>query len=120
MRLLKYFSYSSLDEQTNKFRCAHIKLIKTEEENELHNIIKYVKEKYNIQDDIFLLTEELNSRIKGYYKGQYKFDFTMSEEGIPLSKIKLPTKIENKIRIQMFESNDKLAKIKKFIESNQQ
>lgn len=117
MRLLKYFSYSGLDEQTNKFRCMHIKLIK-QEENELHNIISYVKEKYKIDDNVFMLIEQLNSKLKGYYKGQYKFDFTLSE-GINLNKIKIPSKIETKIRILLFESNDNLAKIKRKIESQQ-
>jgi hypothetical protein len=117
MRLLKYFSYSGLDEKTNKFRCMHIKLVKQPEaENELHDIIKYVKNKYGIEDNIFQLVEELNRKLKLYYKGQFKFDFTLVE-GIDIKNIKIYNKLEDKIKILMFESNDKLAKIQRKIES---
>ena len=115
MRLLKYFSYSNLDEQTNIFRCLHIKLLK-ESDPSLLTSISHIKKLYNIDDDIISLVETLNDRLKNYYKGNYRFGFTM-DEGIPLNKIKLSQKIELKIRMQLFENNDKLAKLKRKIES---
>jgi len=115
MRLLKYFSQSSLDEQTNIFRCVNIKLIK-EDDSAVLDSIEHVKKKYELDDDITSLTETLNSKLKHYYKGHYRFGFTM-DEGIKLNKIKIPPKIESKIRLQLFEQNDILAKLKKRIES---
>lgn len=116
MRLLKYFSYSGLDENTNKFRCMNIKLIKPDDcPNELYEIINFVKRKYKIEDDIFGLVENLNKRLKYYYKGHLKFDFTLSE-GIDIKNIRIYNKLEDKIKILLFESNDKLAKIKRKIE----
>lgn len=116
MRLLKYFSYSGLDEKTNKFRCMNIKLVKQNDVNELYDVIKYVKEKYNIDDDIFQLTENLNTKLKSYYKGQLRFDFTLSE-GIDIKNIKIYNKLEDRIKILLFNSNDKLAKIQRYIET---
>lgn len=116
MRLLKYFSYSKLDERTNIFRCLQIKLVKNQDDENPRETINYVKEKYSISDDIFELTEKLNKRLKGYYNGQYRFDFTLTD-GVPINKTKIPQKIETRLRIQLFESNDILAKIKRKIES---
>ncbi len=116
MRLLKYFSYSGLDERTNKFRCMRIKLVKQDNTNELYSVINYIKEKYNIEDDIFQLTKDLNTKLKSYYKGQLKFDFTLSE-GIDIKNIKIYNKLEDKIKILLFNSNDKLAKIQRYIET---
>ena len=115
MRLLKYFLCSSMDEQTNKFRCLNIKLVK-EEDTSLLESIEHVKKKYDLDDDILALTEQLNSRLKNYYKGQYRFGFTI-DECFPLNRIKIPSKVETKIRTQLFESNDILAKIKRRIET---
>lgn len=115
MRLLKYFSYSGMDENTNKFRCMNIKLVKQQDNNELHGVIKFVKNKHNIPDDIFELTNKLNSRLKVYYKGQYKFDFTLSE-GIDIIDMKMYNKLQDRLKIMLFEANDKLAKIQSKIE----
>lgn len=115
MRLLKYFSHSNLDEQTNIFRCLNIKLVKEEDAASLDSI-EHVKAKYGLNEDVISLVEPLNSRLKNYYRGHYKFGFTM-DEGISLKRVKIPPKIESKIRILTFEQNDILSKIKRKIES---
>lgn len=116
MRLLKYFSYNGLDEKTNKFRCLSIKLVKSQDtQNELYEIINFVKRKWKLEDNIIQLVEELNYKLKSYYKGQYKFDFTMSD-GEDIKNIKIYNRLDERIKILLFKSNDKLAKIKRKIE----
>ena len=114
MRLIKYLSYSGLDENTNKFRALSIKL--SEKPNDFSGILSEVYKKYTL-DAVDSIVESLNKELKKFYKGKYQFCFCL-EEGTTLDKIKINSKYLGRLKFLQYEANSKLAKIKSHLENS--
>jgi len=113
MRLLKYISYSTIDEDVNKFRAMTISLTKANDEPT--RIINEINKKYNI-NNIELILDNLNKELRKVYTGKYEYGLCYE------SSKKINDIITNKRKIEaltlsLFEANDALSKIKSSLET---
>lgn len=113
MRLIKYLSYSTVDEDVNKFRSMSISLTKQNEEVE--RVLKNIYEKYDIEQ-ISPYIDNLNKELRKIYNG--KFEFSLCYE----SEKKISTITDNKrktepLTLALFEANDKFSRIKSKLET---
>lgn len=115
MRLLKYISYSGLDEDTNKFRALDIKLVK--DEVDYSNIVKKVESKHKLSNEITDIINDLNRELRKHYKGRYIFNFCL-DEGKNLGEIRMNKKNVDRLKMKLFEASDKLSKIKRKVEKD--
>lgn len=114
MRLLDYLSLSNLDESTNKFRAMNVGLVK--EPTGHGDIVSEVLQKYDIVNEIDRELDHLNKNLQSSYRGKMKFDYCI-EEDIDINKSKIKSRLLKKLKLQLLETNDKLSKVKKEVES---
>lgn len=114
MRLIDYLSLSNLDERTNKFRAMNVGLVK--EPTKYKPIVSEVLQKYDIINEIDKELDILNKNLQSSYRGKLKFDYCIEEE-VNINKSKIKSRLLKKLKLQLLETNDKLSKVKKEIES---
>lgn len=114
MRLIKYLSYSNIDENVNKFRVMSISLTKIPN-YEITSVLNTLYEKYNIEH-IDPIIENLNKELKKFYNGKYSYGLCyMSEKKI--SDISNNKRKNDSLTLSLFTANDKLSKIKSSLET---
>jgi uncharacterized protein (DUF2249 family) len=102
----------SSDPDFAKFRTLSFRLVKeaTEHKQLLESIDKGVAEQ------IIDIQNELNTELSKKYNGNYKFDLCI-DEGNNLDILKIKRKQAKALSMMCHEANDKLSKIKRFIET---
>lgn len=113
MRLIKYLSYSNIDEDVNKFRAMVIALTKPNDET--NKILDHIHEKYDLEK-IAPVIKNLNDKLHKYYTGKFVFDLCYETDK------KISDIIDNKrktepLTLALFEANDKLSRIKSTLET---
>jgi hypothetical protein len=113
MRLIKYLSYSNVDEEINKFRAMTISL--TKPTGETFKILNHIYENYNI-DKVEPILENLNKELRKFYTGTFIYDLCFESDK------KIADITENKrktepLTLALFEANDKLSRIKSSLET---
>jgi hypothetical protein len=106
MRLIKYLSYSGLDDKTNIFRALSIKLVDAPMTAN-REIVSEVVDRYKLDEELLTIIDDLNKQLKKTYKGKLKFDFCL-EEGSEISKVK--TKRAERLKLKAFEASRFLSK----------
>ena len=114
MKLFKYLSQSDSDEERTKFRALTCKLV--DKETGHKELVEKVVEQYELGNDILDLYELLNKDLRKYYKGKYKFDFTI-DEGEDVDKLKIKPGRKKHIKKKAYEFVDVLAKCQRKLES---
>lgn len=113
MRLIKYLSYSHVDETTNKFRAMTIGI--TKNSDEATKVINKIYEQYNIEK-VEPILDCLNKELRKFYTGKYSYNLCFESD----KKITDITTNKRKIEamtLALFESNDKLSHIKGSLET---
>lgn len=112
MRLIKYLSYSTIDEDVNKFRAMSISLTKPNEET--NKILNHIHKKYDIEK-IAPIIENLNKELRKCYTGKFVFDLCY-ETDKKISDIIDSKRKTEPLTLALFEANDKLSRIKSTLE----
>ena len=77
MRLIKYLSYSNVDEDVNNFRAMAISLTKPTDETS--KMLQRIYEKYNI-DKIEPILTNLNKELRKFYTGAFVYDLCFESD----------------------------------------
>ena len=105
MKLLRYLEKNSI----NKFRTSNLKLVEEETRNkEIENLL----EKYNKKEEVEELLKSLNNELRKFYRGKYKFDICMEEEGYNIESIRIDEDKISRIKNKWLTYNDKFSDIK--------
>jgi predicted transcriptional regulator YdeE len=113
MRLIKYLSYSHIDESANKFRAMSISLTTPNEET--IKVLTDVYSQYEIEK-VEPVLEKLNKELRKVYTGKYSFGLCYESEKKISDIISNKRKIES-LTLALFEANDKISKIKSSLET---
>lgn len=113
MRLIKYLSYSNVDETVNKFRAMSISLTKSTEETK--KILTDIYTQYDIEH-IDPIIENLNKELRKFYTGKYEYGLCYNPEK-KIDDISNNKRKSDSLTMSLFEANDKLSKIKSSLES---
>ena len=115
LKFIDYIRLSSLNENETIFRTVNLKL--TKESNNYDESIKKIGKLFPDALIMLDIKKNLNKTLNKVYKGNYKFDFCI-DEGISISKLKIKEKYKQQLLSKLFESNDKITKIKKIFEND--
>ncbi|KFZ26060.1 MAG: hypothetical protein KQ78_01722 [Candidatus Izimaplasma bacterium HR2] len=109
MRLYKYLSISSKDDDISAFRSLKLDLVKDDTGN--IDIVKRISEKYLLDDTVLLLLEKANRELKKMYRGKLKFDFCLDEQGMMSDgvDIRVECKKVKQLKEKWFKFNDELS-----------
>jgi hypothetical protein len=113
MRLLKYLSYSPVDENVNKFRAMSISL--TTDTKEANDIFNKLHEQYNIES-IEPIIEKLNKELRKFYNGKYMYGLSYTS-GKKVNDLNCNKRKAESLTMLLFEANDYLSKIKSHLET---
>jgi hypothetical protein len=113
MRLLKYLSYSPVDENVNKVRAMSISL--TKDSKETQEIFNEVCKQYDI-DNVSPIIENLNKELKKFYTGKYVYGLCYNTEK-KINELNCNKRKSETLTMSLFEANDILSKIKSELES---
>jgi hypothetical protein len=109
MRLTEYLK--DIDEVKN------LKIGLVKKDAKYQDFIQNLKEKYDLKRDIIKEIDDFNKEFRKIYKGQFKFDFCISED-INIDDLKVKnSKLKDRIILKWFQLNHDLSKIKTEIES---
>ena len=109
---MKFKDY--LNDDINKFRKMKVGLVRTPASDE---VVRNVKEEFDLGVDLIELINELNSNLKKSYTGKFKFDFCLIEDiNIKRLKIKNREEIINRLKEKVFKVSDSLAKTQTKVE----
>lgn len=114
MRLLKYLSYSNVDESVNKFRAMSISLTKPNEE--ITKIFNEVCTKYNI-DSVEPILDGLNKELRKFYTGRYSYGLCYTSEK-KITELNCNKRKAESLTMSLFEANDRLSRIKSDLEQS--
>lgn len=114
MRLLKYLSYSNVDENVNKFRAMSISLTKPNEE--INKIFNEVCVKYNIEN-IEPILDSLNKELRKFYTGRYSYGLCYKSEK-KITEFNCNKRKAESLTMSLFEANDRLSRIKSNLEQS--
>lgn len=109
MRLYKYLSISSSDDEANSFRSFNIDLVESDTGN--IDLVKRVSEKYKLNDDVLILLEKSNKELKKIYKGKLRFDFCLEDQGMTPDEVKMGIKKIRQLKEKWFQLNDEMSNI---------
>ena len=91
-----------------KFRNMKVGLVKKPSEDT--ELIKRIKEDFEIGEDLFELAKELNSKLSKTYTGKFKFDFCLLED-INIERLKIKHNNDKEhIKEKFYKLADSLAK----------
>jgi hypothetical protein len=113
MRLLKYLSYSPVDENVNKVRVMTISL--TKDTKETQEIFNQVCEQYGI-GNVEPIIENLNKELKKFYTGKYVYGLCYKPEK-KINELNCNKRKSETLTMSLFEANDILSKLKSELES---
>ena len=113
MRLLKYISYSNVDETVNKFRAMAISLTKSTDET--NKIITEIYKQYSI-DHVEPILDNLNKELRKFYTGKYTYGLCYESEK-KITDLTSNKRKSESLTLALFEANDKLSKIKSSLET---
>ncbi len=113
MRLIKYLSYSNVDEEVNKFRAMSISLTKSPDESK--SILDSLYKKYDMER-IDPIIENLNKELRKFYNGKYEYNLCYTSEK-KIGDVSTNKRKSDIITMYLFEANDILSKIKSSLES---
>lgn len=116
MRLYKFLTLSSNDQDANAFRSMNIDLV--EEDTGNSEVVKRLTEKYMLDDTALQLLERANKELKRMYRGKLKFDFCLEEQGLVPDDIKIERKKVRQLKEKWFEFNNELSEIQIQFESS--
>jgi len=109
---MKFKDY--LNDDINKFRELKVGLVKEPESDE---VVRSVKEEFDLGIDLIELRNELNSSLSKNYTGKFKFDFCLIEDiNIKRLKVKNREEIINRLKEKVFKVSDSLAKTQTKVE----
>lgn len=122
MRLYKYLSISSKDDDVSAFRSLNLDLVEDDTGN--IDLVKRISDKYLVDDIALQLLERANKELKKMYRGKLKFDFCLEEQGMISDGIGIECKKSKQLKEKWFKFNDELSTIqidfeKKYIKSLQ-
>lgn len=110
MRLYRYLTLSSTDEEVSTFRSLNLDLV--EEDTGNSEIVKKISDEYALDDAAQQLLERANTELKKMYRGKLKFDFCIESEGLSPADIKnIEAKKVRKLKEKWFKFNDELSEI---------
>lgn len=116
MRLYKFLSISSCDEDASAFRSLSLDLV--EEDTGNVDLVKNVSEKYMLDDAALILLEKANKELKKMYRGKLRFDFCLEEQGMVPDEVKIERKKVRQLKEKWFQFNDELSNIQIDFEEN--
>ena len=109
MRLRRFLSISSSDDDVNDFRSLNLDFVTSDTGNV--DIVKRVSEKYLLDDVALDLLENANKELKQMYRGKLKFDFCLEDQGIAPDNVKIEGGKAHQLKEQWFKFNDELSAI---------
>lgn len=109
MRLRKFLSISSKDDDVNDFRSLNLGLV--EEDTGNVDLVKRLTEKSMLDDASLLLLERANRELKRMYRGKLKFDFCSEDQGMTPDHVKIERKKVRQLKERWFKFNDELSEI---------
>jgi len=103
---MKFKDY--LNDDIKKFRELKIGLVKNSADTE---VVRRIKDDFNLGVDLLELKEELNSTLKKRYTGKFKFDFCLIDD-INIDRLKVKNKDDfiDRMKEKVFKVSDSLAK----------
>ncbi len=116
MRLYKFLSLSSVDDDASAFRSLNLDLVEDDTGNS--DLVKRVSEKYLLDDTALILLERANKELKRMYRGKLKFDFCLEEQGMKPDEVKIEKRKVRQLKEKWFKFNDELSEIQINFEKN--
>ena len=111
---MDYIKLSSSNDDEVMFRSMSLRLIK--ESTQGMDVIDRLSLRYKYIIDAILIKNNLNRNLNNVYKGSYKYDFCVNNEGLTIDKLKISKRHKDYIRVKTHLSNSKLIDIKKRFE----
>ena len=97
-----------LNDDTKKFRKLKVGLVETPAGDE---VVRHVKEKFDLGVDLLELKNELNKTLSKNYTGRFKFDYCLIEDiNIERLKVKNRPELIDRMKEKVFKVSDSLAK----------
>ena len=109
MRLYRYLTLSSTDEDVSTFRSLHLDLVEDDTGNS--EIVQKISDEYALDDSAQQLLDRANAELKKMYRGKLKFDFCMENEGLTPDSVKIERKKVPQFKEKWFKINDELSEI---------
>lgn len=109
MRLYKYLSLSSNDDDVSSFRSLNIALVEKKTNN--MDLVERIQTKYEMVFDADMLIEKANKELKLMYRGKFLFDYCLEEQGLPPENIKVGSQKVRMLKEKWFKFNDELSTI---------
>jgi hypothetical protein len=116
MRLYKYLSISTNDDDISSFRSLNIDLVETKTHN--IDLVERIQQRYDLDDKISRLIEDANKELKSIYRGKYIFDFCLEEQGLTPDSMKIDNNKVRQLKEKWFKFNDELSTIQNEFEKN--
>jgi len=113
MRFMDYIRLSSDKEEEIVFRSLKVGIIK--DDTEYRDIIERLSYKYQYINESITIINNVNKKLKKYYKGKYKYGFCVVEDK-PVDDIKIRKNHKDVLYTEYLKVNDKFDKIKKQFE----
>jgi hypothetical protein len=106
---MRFKTFLGDDEKT--FQQLKIGLVK--QKSDYDEVVRKVSEKHQLSNEIIELRNHLNEKLHNVYQGKFKFDFCLQEDiNIDDLKTKRKGKLIDRLKTEVFGSNDKLAQSK--------
>ena len=109
MRLRKFLSISSIDNDVSDFRSLNLDLVESNTGNT--DLVKRITERFLMDDKALQLLENANKELKKMYRGKLVFDFCLEEQGISPDQVKIESKKAFQLKEKWFKFNDQLSEI---------
>ena len=109
MRLRKFLSISSKDDDISDFRSLNLDLVEKDTGNT--DLVKRISEKYELDDIAIQLLDNANKELKRMYRGKLKFDFCLENQGISPDNVKIDNRKVRQLKEKWFKFNDELSGI---------
>ena len=109
MRLRKFLSISTKDDDINDFRSLNLDLVEQNTGN--IDLVKRITERFEMDDRAFQLLENANRELKRMYRGKLKFDFCLEEQGMTPDDVKIEQRKVHQLKEKWFKFNDALSNI---------
>jgi len=117
MRLYKYLSISS-DDETSAFRSLNIDLV--DEDTGNVDLVRVVASRYGLDVVTLSLLERANKELKKMYRGKFKFDFCLEDQGFNPENINIDKRKARQIKEKWFKFNNELSEIQMNLEKSLQ
>ncbi len=109
MRLRKFLSISSKDDDVNDFRSLSLGLVESDTGNT--DIVRRLNEVFLLDGKSIQLLDEANKELKLIYRGKMKFDFCLESQGVGPDNVKINHKKYRQLKDKWFKFNDELSSI---------